>query len=57
LLPHARKRGEYWGDKWPARTNGHGFRDRERSIEKSPYLVRVAAIGDSFTFGADVDDG
>jgi hypothetical protein len=57
MLPEAHKLGGYWGDKWPARTNAHGFRDRERTFEKTLGITRIVAIGDSFTFGAEVDDG
>jgi len=57
MLPNAQKLGGYWGGKWPAHTNSHGFRDRERTFDKKPGVARLVSIGDSFTFGADVDDG
>jgi lysophospholipase L1-like esterase len=57
MTPGASKLGKYWGSTRPATTNAHGFRDRARSFEKTPGTTRALAIGDSFTFGADVDDG
>lgn len=57
MLPDARKLGRYWGATRPAQTNSHGFRDRERTHARTPGVLRIVAIGDSFTFGADVDDG
>lgn len=38
----------------PVKTNSYGMRDRERTLQKSPGTVRIAAIGDSFTFGFGV---
>lgn len=35
-----------------ARTNSLGFRDRERSLQRSASGPRVIALGDSFTYGA-----
>jgi len=37
-------------------TNSHGMRDKERSIEKPNNVIRIAAVGDSYTFGLCVDD-
>jgi lysophospholipase L1-like esterase len=36
------------------RTNSYGMRDAEPAAEKDESLVRIAAIGDSFTFGFGV---
>ena len=33
------------------RINSHGFRDRERTLEKPPGTWRIAALGDSVAFG------
>ena len=38
------------------RINGSGWRDRERTREKPAGLVRVAVLGDSFTWGHGVED-
>lgn len=35
----------------PVRINSHGYRDLERSLEKPPGTWRIAALGDSLTFG------
>jgi hypothetical protein len=56
-LPHVRKIGAVWGVSRPASTNSYGWRDSEHTYEKAPGVRRVVAIGDSFTFGTDVDDG
>jgi lysophospholipase L1-like esterase len=56
-LPNVKKVGGLWGVSRPASTNSHGWRDRERPYEKPAGVRRAVAIGDSFTFGADVDDG
>jgi lysophospholipase L1-like esterase len=56
-VPNVQKIGAVWGVSRPASTNSHGWRDREHSYEKAPGVRRVVAIGDSFTFGTDVDDG
>jgi hypothetical protein len=34
------------------RTNSHGFRDRERTFDRTSVAIRVLAIGDSQTYGA-----
>lgn len=36
------------------RTNADGFRDAEFSTQRLPHTLRVALLGDSFTFGAGV---
>jgi lysophospholipase L1-like esterase len=56
-LPNVRKIGGVWGVTRPATTNSQGWRDREHSARKDPGQRRIVAIGDSFTFGVDVDDG
>jgi lysophospholipase L1-like esterase len=38
------------------RTNSHGMRDRERSMEKRAGVFRIAVVGDSFTFGFGVEN-
>jgi len=37
--------------------NAQGFRDREHALRKPPGGVRVAVIGDSFTWGSGVEAG
>lgn len=55
MLPHVEKRGEFWSASEPGRTNSHGWRDKERTLHKPPGVRRLAALGDSFTFGQGVD--
>jgi lysophospholipase L1-like esterase len=55
--PGLEKVGEHWSVARPARTNADGFRDAEFAPSKAPGTTRVVALGDSFTFGAEVDDG
>lgn len=53
--------GPMWGRDRPAHTNSAGWRDAERRLDRAEKdaatTLRVAAIGDSFTFGVGVDDG
>jgi hypothetical protein len=55
--PQVSKIGGVWGVTRPARTNARGWRDSDHSVARVPGLRRAVAIGDSFTFGTDVDDG
>lgn len=48
LKPHSVVRGSI------SLANSQGFKDRERSFERSESSPRVVAIGDSFTWGAGV---
>jgi lysophospholipase L1-like esterase len=41
---------------WSVSLNSRGFRGGEFSKEKKPGVVRILCIGDSWTFGANVDD-
>lgn len=56
-LPHIEKRGAWWGANLPARTNALGWRDRPRELAKQPGVRRALLLGDSYVFGAGVDDG
>lgn len=56
-LPNVKKIGTVWGMTRPATTNAQGWRDREHNYERAAGIRRVVAIGDSFTFGVEVDDG
>lgn len=51
------REGAMWGRDRPAKSNSAGWRDRERTRVPAPKILRIAAIGDSFTFGVGVDDG
>ena len=58
--PHADvvRKGPMWGRDLEARTNSKGWRDAERETSRAAGTsVRLAAVGDSFTFGVGVDDG
>ncbi len=57
MLPHVEKRGGFWSATEPGRTNAHGWRDVERTVAKPAGVRRIAALGDSFTFGQGVDRG
>ena len=57
MLPNVEKSGGEWGRGAPARTNSHGWRDAEHPYESPPGTRRVLALGDSFTFGQNVDYG
>ncbi len=37
-------------------TNAHGMRDRERGVAKVPGTIRIAVLGDSYTFGFGVEN-
>jgi lysophospholipase L1-like esterase len=55
--PHVTKFDSVWGATRPARTNSRGWRDGERTYAKPAGTRRAVALGDSFTFGTDADDG
>jgi lysophospholipase L1-like esterase len=40
---------------WEVKTNSAGFREDELPTEKSPSAFRIICLGDSWTFGANVD--
>ena len=41
---------------WEVTVNARGFRTAEFTADRRPATVRIACIGDSWTFGANVDD-
>lgn len=49
--PHTVQAYETTDFSYTATTNGIGLRDREITPAKSPGVVRIAVIGDSFTYG------
>ncbi|MFK7740064.1 MAG: hypothetical protein AB8H80_07040 [Planctomycetota bacterium] len=50
------KSGELWSNKTPCQTNSSGWRDAP-FLPKRPGHRRILALGDSMTFGANVDYG
>ncbi len=56
-VPNVMKSGSIWGTTRPASSNSRGWRDREHPLTKPAGTIRAVALGDSFTFGVDVDDG
>jgi hypothetical protein len=57
MLPGIEKTGNGWCARVPARTNAHGWRDAEHDYVRVPGRARILALGDSFTFGWNVDFG
>jgi lysophospholipase L1-like esterase len=51
VLPAALKGNPVWN----VSLNSQGFRDKEHPRRKSPSVFRILCIGDSWTFGANVD--
>jgi hypothetical protein len=43
-----------WAEQNPPITNHLGFREREFAARAAPGIVRIAAVGDSFTYGAGI---
>ncbi|MEM6672620.1 MAG: SGNH/GDSL hydrolase family protein [Planctomycetota bacterium] len=56
MRPDVERSGAMWGGDRPAHTNGFGWRDRDRTLERADG-TRIAVVGDSFTFGVGADDG
>ena len=56
-VPGVKKKGRYWGGEELAWTNSRGWRDAEVSASRAPGDRRIVALGDSFTFGVQVDYG
>lgn len=50
--------GSYFAAQWRAdvRLNRFGFRDDEFAPEPAPGVFRIAAVGDSFTYGQGIDE-
>ncbi|MCK5944809.1 MAG: SGNH/GDSL hydrolase family protein, partial [Planctomycetes bacterium] len=57
MVPDLVKSGETWCADVPARTNSRGWRDAEPAPTRPPGTRRILALGDSMTFGANVDYG
>lgn len=56
-LPGITKVGRHWSAKVPAWTNSRGWRDAEAALERATGVRRIVVLGDSFTFGVQVDYG
>jgi hypothetical protein len=56
-VPDVEKRGALWGEHLPARTNSLGWRDKPRTVARTPGRRRALLLGDSYVFGVGVDDG
>jgi hypothetical protein len=56
-VPDVEKRGALWGEHLAARTNALGWRDKPRTIARTPGVQRALLLGDSYVFGVGVDDG
>jgi len=57
MVPGVARSGPMWGAERPAATNARGWRDRDHADAPEPGVLRIAVLGDSFTFGVGVDDG
>jgi len=56
-MPNIEKMGWYWHGTVPAKMNSKGVRDAEHPYAKPAGVRRIVAVGDSFTYGAEVDYG
>ncbi|MCR9243610.1 MAG: hypothetical protein NXI31_01165 [bacterium] len=51
------RRGDGWSAATVGTTNSEGWRDDEHAFERVPGKRRLLALGDSFVFGSNVDQG